>query len=583
MSSSAAEALALLRSGRAAEAEALLRPAVAAGTADADAMHLLGFLLATSGRAAEGLPLIDRSIAAAPGNVGFLDNRAQVLMQMGLLDEALRDAQAATALEARFPEGWLHLAQVLRRLGRARDSLAAVNRALALDPGHVAATYHAALLAFEAGRPDAAEAGFVRVLARDPRHAGALNNLGIVQRESGRAEAALESFTRAAASEPGNAPAQMNLGIALQQAGRNPEAFSAFVRAGFPEALANAAGIAMEMESLEEARALYARAGEMRPGFADAEYGLAQIALREHRFAEGWDGYERRFDTHPPLAAPRALPMPRLGPDTLARARRVALWSEQGLGDQILFTTLLPELERLGIRAVVEVDARLVGLYRRALPFFEFTTREESARAFAECDFHLPMGSLPRLFRRSLASFAAQPTALLARAVAPAQAGAESSPRVVAPAQADTPLVAISWRSLQSGARQALAERKSVALESFAELARATGARLLDLQYGDVEAERRAFDERHPGVRVRVEGLDTTNDLEGVAAQLVRCGRLVTASNATAHLAGALGVETRLVAPRGWAPFSYWVPGPAGRALWYPSVTVSPTVVGADA
>jgi tetratricopeptide (TPR) repeat protein len=601
MSSSAAEALALLRAGRSAEAESMLRAAVAGGAADAEVVHLLGFLLATSGRAPEGLPLIDRSLAQMPANVGFLDNRAQILMQMGLLDEARRDAEAATTIEPRFMQGWLHLAQITRRQGRARDSLAAVNRALALDPHHPAATYHVALLAFEAGQLDAAEAGFMRVLEREPRHAGALSNLGIVQRETGRTEAALDSFTRAAAYEPANAHAQMNLGLALQQAGRNPEAFSAFVRAGFPEALANAAGIAMEMESLEEARALYARSAELRPGFADAEYGLAQIALREHRFAEGWDGYERRFDTHPPLATPRAPPMPRLGPDDLARAKRVALWSEQGLGDQILFTTLLPELERRGIRAVVEVDARLLGLYRRALPFFEFTAREEAAHAFAGCDYHLPLGSLPRLFRRSVESFAAQPTALLSRAVAPAQAGAQSPSGAVAPAQAsaqspsgaDAPaqasaqspsgagarLIAISWRSLQTGVRRGLAERKSLPLESFAELARATGARLLDLQYGEVDEERRAFDARHPGVLVRVEGLDARNDLEGVAAQLLRCERFVTASNATAHLAGALGVETRLIAPRGWAPFSYWVPGPGGRALWYPSVTVSPKLL----
>jgi hypothetical protein len=45
---------------------------------------------------------------------------------------------------------------------------------------------------------------------------------------------------------------------------------------------------------------------------------------------------------------------------------------------------------------VVEVDARLLGLYRRSLPAFEFIARDGSARAFASCDFHIPMGSLPR-------------------------------------------------------------------------------------------------------------------------------------------------------------------------------------------
>jgi hypothetical protein len=48
----------------------------------------------------------------------------------------------------------------------------------------------------------------------------------------------------------------------------------------------------------------------------------------------------------------------------------------------------------------------------------------------------------------------------------------------------------------------------------------------------------------------------------------------VSSSNVTAHLAGALGVPTQLLSLRAWAPFFYWVPGPGGRSLWYPSVRV---------
>jgi len=566
MGGSSAEALALLRAGRAAEAEALLRTAMAATPGDAEAVHMLGFILATSGRAAEGIPLIDRSVALDPGNPGFLDNRAQVLMQEGRIDEAVRDARAVTNVAPRFALGWLHLAQALRRGGSRGESLAAAERALALDPRHAAAAYHAALLHLDAGDHFAAERGFARVLAIEPRHAAALNNLGIVQRATGREAAALESFARAAAAEPANAAAQANLGLALQHAGRLAEACEAFVRAGSPESLANAAGLALELERLEPARELYARAAVLRPGFPDAAYGLGQIALREHRFAEGWEGYERRFETTPPLAEPRELPMPRLERASLGAARRVAVWSEQGLGDQILFTTLLPELERRGIAAVVEVDPRLRGKYRRSLPAFEFTTRSDSARAFAACDHHLPMGSMPRLFRPDAASFAAQPRALLA----PDRTRVEAMARALGPG----PAIAISWRSLQPPARRVLGERKSVPLEAFAELARARSARLVDLQYGDVDAERREFEARHPGVLTRIEGLDAREDLEGVAAVLAACGRLVTTSNATAHLAGALGIPAEILLPRGWPPFSYWVAGAEGRSLWYPSIKI---------
>jgi hypothetical protein len=304
----------------------------------------------------------------------------------------------------------------------------------------------------------------------------------------------------------------------------------------------------------------------MSPGSADAQYGLGQVALREQRYAEGWDGYERRFETHPPQATPRELPMPRLGPGDLLPGRRVAVWSEQGIGDQILFTTLLPELERRGLRAVVEVDARVLELYRRSLPAFEFVAPERSAAAFAACDFHLPMGSLPGLFRRDAASFAAQPRALLAPDARRVTAIREQLGR--------GRVIGISWRSLQTGERRALGERKSIPLEHFAPLAAATGAQLLDLQYGDVTAERERFARAHPGVLMQIDGLDLREDLEGVAAAIATCDRIVTSSNVTAHLAGALGKATQVVFLRGWPPFAYWTPGPDGQSLWYPTVRV---------
>ena len=188
-----AEAIALLPQGRAAEAESdCAPPRRQRDPRDADALHLFGCLLARKRpRRDEGLSLLDRSIAMAPNNPGFLGNRAQILLQMGLVEEALRDARVVTSLVPGHAQPWLNLAQALRRTGAARESRAAAERALALDPGSAAAAYHVALIDFEGGHPAAAETGFRHVLERDPRHAGALNNLGILQRRSGRGAEAL--------------------------------------------------------------------------------------------------------------------------------------------------------------------------------------------------------------------------------------------------------------------------------------------------------------------------------------------------------------------------------------------------------
>ncbi len=610
MSSPATEeaAFVLFRAGRLAEAEAAYREIVAREPGNANALHLLGFILATTGRGEEGMPYLDRSVEAAPRNAAFLDNRAQVLMQAGRDAEALRDLKRATALEPGSAATWLHLSQAARRFGDRDAARIAIAKALAIDPQSGTASYHDGLLRLEGGDYAGAETTLRALLAREPRNVPALNNLGVVLRETGRANEAMVSFQRAAASDPSNAEVLNNLGLALHHDGQERDAIRLFRRAlelrpGFGQALlnwgnvmrdggdldgarslylkalaaneafsparVNLASVLLESEKLDEARDQYEAAHATQPGSADARAGLAQVRLREQRFTEGWSDYEARFDTDPPQALARAFTIPRLTAGNLAQARRVAVWMEQGVGDQILFSTLLPELARRGLEVVAEVDTRLLALYRRGMAGVTFVTPTQSEAAFAACDHQVPLGSLPGLLRLDAASFAAQPHSILVADPSKVQAWR---------AKLGTgALIAISWRSVQKGRRRGLGERKSIPLEAFALLAERTGARLVDVQYGDVQEERAMFETRHPGVLVRPEGLDVFNDLDGLAAVLVACGRLVTSSNVTAHLAGALGVPTSLLYLRGWAPFSYWVRGPAAHSLWYPALRVPDT------
>lgn len=510
MSGSAAEAsaLALFRAGRLAESRDAWRAILARTPDDPQALHMLGYILTRLGEHREGLALIDRSIERAPRAAPFLNNRAQVLAETGRTDDAIADLRRAVRIDAKFTAAYVHLGILLRRAGRLDEALAALRRALSL----------------EGNQPVAREnLGMV------------LNQLGLARKDAGDLDGAAAAFADAIAQ-----------GVAS------------------PAHFLNAASVALDRGRLDEAKALYGNALERQPGWADAEYGLAQVALRRLDFAAGWRAYERRFETAPPQAIRRAPPLPRWRPQD--DAARVAVWSEQGIGDQILFSTLLPELARRAGRVVVEVDERLAALYRRSLPGIEFTTVHDSSAAFAECDREIAIGSLPGVLRPDAASFAAQPRALLA----PDEGRvAHFRDRLGAGRW-----IAISWRSLQPSERRALGDRKSIPLERFAALAQ-SGARLLDVQYGDAAAEREAFVRAHPGLLTRLEDLDPYADLEGVAAAMAACESVVTASNVTAHLAGATGRPTRLVwlGPR--PPFSYWTPGPDGRCLWYPSVELA--------
>jgi hypothetical protein len=374
---------------------------------------------------------------------------------------------------------------------------------------------------------------YARAVEADAAFAPALSNWGNAYKDLGELDRAMELYEKALASDPRSTGA-----------------------------LVNSASIALERGNLEEARAAALRALEIRPLLAEAQYVLGLVQLREQDFEHGWEGYERRFETDPPVARLAPPRLPRLA-DGFAKTRRVAVRLEQGVGDQVLYSTLLPEIGELGIDVIVEMDPRLVGIYRRSLPRFQFV--EPGAAALASCDHEIPIGSLPSLLRKTPASFDGQPRALL---------GAEPA-RVahIAKALGGGRNIAIAWRSFQGFGRGYIGKRKSIPLECFAALA-APGTRLVDLQYGDVADERAAFDEAHPGLRVDLPALDRREDLEGVMAAIAACDLVVTASNVTAHFAGALGKPTLLVYLGANAPFHYWVPRADMRSLWYPSVEI---------
>ncbi len=633
-----ARALALFQAGRLAEAESAWRSILAAKPDDPDALHILGCILSQGARRAEGLALIDRSLERSPRNAAFLGNRARVLLESGRAEEALRDARKAVQIEPAFYAGLCQLGSILRVLGRLEEAAAALRRATAIDPrgadAHVGlgnvqrqrgeataalASYAAALAASPANVPalynrgslllemgdyEGAEQSLRAALVQAPAHSSLLTNLGVVLRHTGRSAQARECFEHALAADARNADALNNLGLVSQEEGRLPEALDLYARAiaarpdfapaflnwgnalkdqgdlagaqakyeealarapTFAEALNNAAGIAVDGGRIEEGRRRYREAARAAPEMPGPRFGLAQIALREKSFAEGWEGYEERFAAG--QAARRPIALPALDATNLDAVKRVAIACEQGVGDQILFSTLLPGLERRGLSAVVELDPRLVTIYRRSLPAFTFTASGEATEAFRSCDAQLSLGSLPRLLRPSVAAFAQQPHALLV----------PDADRVARTREQLGPgrWIAISWRSLQRGNRRAIAERKSIPLEHFARLAQCAGARLLDLQYGDVAAERSEFQARHPGMLARLEDLDTDNDFEGVIAAIAACERVVTSSNVTAHFAGAIGKETSLLFLDGFPPFHYWTAGPDARSLWYPSVRIA--------
>ena len=129
------------------------------------------------------------------------------------------------------------------------------------------------------------------------------------------------------------------------------------------------------------------------------------------------------------------------------------------------------------------------------------------------------------------------------------------------------PLCGISWRSKNEKKGQ----DRSIALKELVQAVDPSRVRLVNLQYGDVSHEIAQL-QQEEGIEVlQCPGVDTHNDLDGLAALIEVCDFVVSADNSTVHLAGALGRTVSVLLPfnADWRWFLNRSDSP-----WYPSATL---------
>lgn len=493
-------------------AERLSREILERDPRNPHALSWLGIALASTGRHSEAESFFRQAAAVDPKNPHMHFNLGNTLTQVGAFDQALLSFERALELRPEYPEALNNLGRVLAERGTLEEAIGRFRQAISL-------------------RPDYAEAH---------------DNLGDALLRLGREEAAIDSFRRAVALQPDDADFQCDLGNGLSA-----------------------------QQHWEEAIARFERALALDPAFFEAHYNLAVARLHRHEFEQGWALYERRLQVRKFLPSARknlasvALyeQLPRWqGPGEPVRGG-AAIWGEQGIGDQVLFSTLIPELIEAGVSFIYEVDHRLLMAYERAFPGHRFVAYADPPHGvLRQASRVLLAGSLPGMFRTSRASFARQPAKLLA---AQPERVAHYLPRLAALGPGLK--VALSWRSTR---KDYWGPRKNVSLNELAPLLRLAGLHFVDVQYGDTTAERRAVEDATGARLMRFEEVDHYNDLEELLAILEASDLVVTTSNATAHFAGALGKRTWLLYPADRPPFYYWAHGGSYRSLWYPSVEI---------
>ncbi|MFD1627019.1 tetratricopeptide repeat protein [Azospirillum griseum] len=471
-----------------------------------------------------------RILALDPSHADALHLLGLIAHQTNEVAQARRLIGTALRVSAHFPTAWNHLGLVFE---------AEANR-------------HAATRAFQTA------------LALSPNFPEALTHLGLARQNAQRFDEAHRLHARSIRLLPDNHAAHTNIGHLCELKGRFAEANahyrrSAALRPNSPDSQNNLATMAMLAGTPAQTRQFLERALRLAPGFPLASWNHGLLALADGDLSTGWAGYKQRFSARQ-LQRARRIPRPQWTGEALG-GRRLLVWSEQGVGDEILFSSCFNRLEGLDGPVTIECDRRLVPLFTRSFPWA--TVREESIDSTGQeridppdCDLQAPAGDLPALCRAGLADFPDRMACLVAD-----PALIERWRDRVA-ALGDGLKIGLGWRSQVMTAQR---QGAYTALADWSALFDVPGVQVINLQYGDCAAEVDALERQGRRLHQWAD-LNLKDDFDGVAALMRNLDLVISPAMAVGELAGALGVPVWRVGNRDWT----WL-GTAVRP-WFPSM-----------
>ncbi len=302
---------------------------------------------------------------------------------------------------------------------------------------------------------------------------------------------------------------------------------------------------------------------------ASAHKLLSFVYLREENFTKAWKHFDSRLQEDSFIYRNHSY---NLIKDKLLKKKQIdprkqlLIIREQGVGDELLYGTMYKDVLENFKNAYIEADERLIDLFVSSFGnsylknFKKFGFFSKNKKKMENIDQVLYAGSLGYYFRNQINDFPdsgyVKIDQILIDRTKEQLSGFKKKFKI-----------GISWKSFNNE----YAEQKSLSLDNLLYLLKLSDVDFFNLQYGDVLKEIEEFNYNNNVNLVNLSDIDLFNDFLKVASLLKNLNLLITVSNSTAHLAGALGVKTLLIKPFNQATFFYW-DQKTNKTPWYRSI-----------
>ncbi len=428
--------------------------------------------------------------------------------QLGMLEVSINAFKKSLAIEPNA-DTFNNLGNVLKDQNNTNKAIEAYKKAIILKPNFAVAYYNIGSTYAEQNKFDQAIIAYKSSICIHPDYAEAYCNLGIAYKNIGKFSQAIKAYKKSISIKSDVSLTHNNMGVALHDLGK-----------------------------FEESIQFFKKAIEIKQDFATAHHNLSYTFLSCGMLKEGFYEYEWRWQTPKFISQKRSFQNPKWDGKTSLKDKTILLWSEQGIGDTMNWSSCLNIVTDCAKHVILECPNKLVPLLSRSFPNVEVKAEDRSSDADRnDFDLHLPMGSLYKHFIDEIM-----------------EKGMASSYLVADPDRVKFwkdrlhsvgkgPYIGVCWKS---SVKSAYRQQHYPPMSEWAPVFEVPDVTFINLQYKDYEDDIAQVQDELGVTIHNLEDIDQYSDIDEVAAL---CGALdmVVSTKATPPMISAgVGTPTKI-------------------------------------
>jgi len=371
-----------------------------------------------------------------------------------------------------------------------------------------------------------------KCLQIDPNNIKALLSFAVVSYHLEEFKNSFDKLDIVLSLSPHNTDAMLQKSLNFMSTGGFQEALGTLIEIGnltgyYNDLCSDISNCYMYLGKIEEAKKFNILAGNSK----NASYNNGLMNLKLGNYKEGWLAYEDGINNTRILQKgfEMFVELPLWGPEKSFNS--VVVITEQGIGDEIMFSTLLIDLQERVNDIYLFCDPRLKLIFKKKYKFIKFIQNETDIEHL-KIESQIAIGSLAQFFRNSEIDF-------------------KKSIKVVKELKRNKtnkkkkPLIGLSWRTQNIK----FATERNISLALFSPILKNVNYDFINLQYGDNSLEVQHCEQNLNRKIFLVNDNDNYNNIDGLAANISKCDLVITIDNSTVHLSGLLDKKTFLLLP----------------------------------